>query len=653
MIGLTFHSPRRWILFCWAAAFLTGIGWLISLSQHPFPSQLWPSTSPDTLLYTHFIQKSSAGFFHGDPFLWEHREDSQSLFSIFHFWPMIYGKIFSAGGHPLLLLISTLLSGLWFYSAFRFSIRLGEPPAYAFFMSGLQVFFVVNLAYQVCGFKTNFGAYNLATTEHARLYPSVTAMAIYNLAALLVCGTLQSPSFFRILVASLTVALTIYGRPFDWMVLMGALTLIVLTGFWIKERSIILSGFSILIFSGLLTLPFIAEFLEFQKEHHVAYLDQIARGNLQVKASLHYIKYGLLCFILLGGMTWAYHRWNPEKKNGTNQHEGETRVLKRGLVWLCALSASSLLVHFKTVLDGGITLVGFTYLFVFSIAPWFFMLMSYFLWRVFEKTRPSVFESPIWMIFLAILLLIQQIAIGRDRIPSPSEASMREQRRIAYAQMKIHGSNQPVILTLGSCLEAGVFSDAWIFSPNVPVATYTCSAKTEELLIRFLLSKILLTGTLTDLKPLFSEQGIPRIHDWVTQQNDATRFWFGQLRSSLGSNTFIFHPQKNLLDLNYRKISLPISLREKTDFVCYFPESYRSIFQSISGLEGEPASTILDYIQRHYRLNWIHIPAPATKFIQKDRLTKCQKLVSVYLPENNSEEIWKVLPQSRDDSSIK
>ncbi len=182
---------RLWFLLCWGAALALGVGWLIPLFLHPDPSLFLPDKHEDSLLYTLFIQKASLGFYRGDPFLWEHRHDPESVFSFFHFWPCIYSIAYKMGGYLLLLGISLFLSGLWFYQVFCICLRLGQPRPYAFFVAGAQTFFVVNLAYQMAGYRTHFEAYSFWFNEHSRLYPSVTSMAFYNATALGVLWTLE------------------------------------------------------------------------------------------------------------------------------------------------------------------------------------------------------------------------------------------------------------------------------------------------------------------------------------------------------------------------------------------------------------------------------------------------------------------------------
>ncbi len=534
--------PRRWVLLCGIAVALLGVGWLIPLIAVRNLSLLLPVRTPDVLLYVLFIQRAAHGFLSGDPFLWEHHQDAASLFSFYHFWPWAYGKLYSLGGHPGLLVASLILSGVWFYAVFAFAVRLGQPRPYAFFTAGIQTFFVVNFAYQAFGFKTNFAAYNLATSEHVRLYPSVTSMALYNVAALAVLDVLQRVRWRRLVVVALLVAWTIYGRPFDWMVLMGALALAGALNLIRGRPRAALAAWLMGALAGVFTLPFLRDFLRFQRSHADAYLDQIARGNLQVKMAGHYFKYTMLCVLLLGGVVWIYRRFCPRPERGTPQDSSPSVSTDIAVGWLACLAASSLLVHFKTMLEGGRTLVGFTYLMVFSTVPWFFMLGGWFLWRVFPGRWKKAWESPVWVTGCFALLLIQQIKVGLDRIPSTEQLAGLRMRQEAYDWIRQHPPSHPVIMTLGSGLEAASLADAWIYLPNPVAAAYVCSAPTSELLERFLGMKLLLTGTVRDLGPLFDERGLPAVEAWSAGQAEPTRSWIQLLRTTLGSNTFILDP---------------------------------------------------------------------------------------------------------------
>jgi hypothetical protein len=621
-------NDRRWLLLCVVTTAMLLVSWLVPLALAPDRGLLLPLRGPDTLLYTVLIQRASVGQVHGDAFVWEHREDPASLFSFFHAWPLVLGKLYAVGGHLLLLGVSTALSGLWFWSLFRFAIRLGLPRPWAFFLAGLQTFFVVNLTYQVCGFKTSWSAYNLSVSEHARLYPSVVSMSIYGAAVLAVVCALQSPGLRRALLAAALVTATAYGRPFDWMVLLGALGFVGALLLTQRAQRPAFTAWSVLLLAGMFSLPFILGFMHWQEAHHVAYLDQISRGNLQVKMPFHYVKYAILCGLVLGAVAFAWRRCQP-------RDEGE----RRAVLWLIALVACSFLAHFKTALEGGVTLVGFVYLMVFSIVPWSFLLVGTFAWYALRGRRPLLFASRAWAAVFLLLLLLQQGVIGMSRVPTAAEA--RSQRGEANL-LDALPSGRPVVLALGNGLQAASCADAWLFLPQPLAVTYTCAAPTAELLQRFLLAKLLLTGTLRDLAPLFSPDGLPSAYDWAASRDPRTRAWFARLRDSVGSNTFLFHPRKNTGEIRLRKLAFPSALLDRDEFVAFFDTDFRRVFGEVEKLEISGAP-VLPALLRDFRLDAIVIPGEHLDEVNPSRLASDPLLVEVPPEGKTDGRLWRVL----------
>ncbi len=615
-----------WVLLCWGSAFLFGCGWVATYFFHPDPTLLLPDKIADTLLYTAIFQKSASGFNTGDPFLWEHRYDPASVISFYHFWPAIFGFIYQIGSHPLLIVTSTLLSGLSFYSVFHICTKLGHPKPFAFFVAGIQTFFIVNLAYQISGFRTDFSLYNISKSEHSRLYPSVTAMAFYNLATFMVIWGIQRPRFLKTVLASLLVALTAYGRPFDFMVLFGALCLMVILSLLRRDLQIFSPVVIITIFACIFSLKFVFDFFQYDKLYHEAYFDQLIRGNLQVKLPVHYLKYALFCIILLGSVTLAFGKKLLGRPNTPTLQEKDETI---ALAVICSLAASSLLIHFKSAFEGGVTLVGIGYLFPFNILPSFFILFMHFVWFKLSPIQSSIFYSRIWIALLISMLTYQQIRMGMERIPSKSHLAVEQDARRTFDWIKANAARDPVILTLGHGPEASVMADSWIFIPNSLVGTYICSASTTELLERYLLTKLILTGTLDDIAPLFSQEGLPDVNLWVKNQNSTAQFWFERLKYCIGPNTFILHPQKNLGEFKIRKIRLPPYLLQKNDFISYFSPELHAVFERYKLLQNTSTSTLLNSTQSKFKLDYIYIPELARPHIEIDRLRNTPNLKEI------------------------
>ncbi len=601
----------RWGWLCWGTALFLVVSVALDFFLHPGAPFLFPNTFSDSLLYTFFIQRASDGFLSGDPFLWEHRHDPSSLISIFHFWPSVYGQIFRMGGYAALMVVSLFLSGLWFYSLFRLCLKLGHPRAYAFFVAGIQTFFVVNFAYQFVGFKTNLALYNFWITEHVRLYPTVTAMAFYSLAVLLVLHATEKPSWRRVACAALGVALVIYGRPFDWMVLVGGIAMLAFIAGLRGQGRMLRACLLILVFSTVLSIPFFKTYFSFQASHGAEYLDQMARGNLQVKLPAHYVKYAVLCLFLGGGLVLAFREILWRKRRSPEMRRDDEPV---AFLLVFSLGISGLLAHFKSAMEGGVTLVGFSYFMVFSVIPWFFLLLAHKIWLFFGARRAEMFRSRQWMYLLWGLLLIQQVGLGVLQRAKTPTLVVPPERHAVYHWITRNGGNQSTVLSLARGVEVGVFTGAWSFFTNPVVETYTCSAPTSELLDRILLAKIICTGTLEDLAPLFDKSGMPGFETWKSSQPGPTQFWLGMVEEAIGHNTFVFHPIKNRGEIKVRKMAIPDALLAQGDFFAYFPPSLRTVFErrrecclKYRGLAGDFFREILGA----YKLDYIYVPRSA------------------------------------------
>ena len=624
----------KWGLLCWLTACLLALAPLADRALHSGSYFLLPNTFSDSLLYRVIIQKAAQPGPVGDPFLWEHRHDPQSLLNLVRFWPSVYARVYERGGDVALLAFSTILSGVWFFALFRFARRLGMPVTFAFFVAGIQAFFVVNLAYQVVGFKTNFRAYSFWITEHMRLYPSVTAMAWYSVAAVTVAWAVDDGRRLRLALAGALVALTTQGRPFDWLVLMGALVLLFAYSIVWKRGADARRVLVVLAVALILSIGFILEFSFFMHAFRAEYEDQIARGNLQVKLLAHYVKYSLaviFCVLGIGGLSALL-----QLKNGVER--GDSR--DRALLWLCCLAMSSLLVHYKSLLEGGVTLVGFAYPMVFSVFPWFFLLAMTALVRGLDRaSRLAWLRHSFWPAALLAMLVFQQIGIlAKLRGQCPSLV-VSTGRLAVYRQILQAGKPDAVVLTLGRGLEVSTFANGRLFFPNPAPATYICSAPTTELLERFCAAKLLLTGTLDDLSPIFSPEGVEDFEGWRTTRPLVTRFWIDLLEQALGHNTFIFHPIRNRGELAHRGIQLPLRLRERGDFIAFFPQEFRRVFDRYTGRTVSSTDTGAG----RFRLDCVYVPSAAMEHVDLNRMGSLPFLREEALPKGADGRLWSVV----------
>ncbi|MDD2708009.1 MAG: hypothetical protein PHV34_08370 [Verrucomicrobiae bacterium] len=627
----------RWILLCWGAALFLNLGFLVnSLVWNKGVAQAYPVAS-DSLIHPVYIQKAAAGFVHGDPFLWEHRADSAAIVSFFNIWFRIYGWFYQWGGDWSMVCLRTLFSGLWFYSLFRFCCMLGFPAPGAFLTAGVQAFFVVNFAYQLIGFKTHFSAYNLEVSEHVRLFPTVTAMAVYNLAVWLVARALESPAQRRFCgwmcpAAGAAVALTAYGRPFDWMAVTGAVG--VLTLFYLFRRNRELAGLSleIAVWTAVFSAYFVFRYFQYNHDHQQAFSDQITRGILQVKNIWHYVKYGVVAGVLIAWMGLARRR---ELIGADAGRTGASSV-----VWLCALAVSSLLVHYKTALDGGKTLVGPGYLMVFSIFPWFFLLSACdFLRRGWFKGRSR------WCVaWLFLLLAWQQYRVAAAWSANGSAMSVSNERHRIYERIKtLSSGRQPVVLTLGGGVEAAKLTDCWLFFTDPCVISYVAAAPTTELLERFLTAKLLTTGTVADLAPVFSPDGLSCFEQWEAGRPPDQRFWLHLLTQAVGRNTFVIHPLKNRGELRVRKMELPPGLRDQAEFAAWTTPELRAVFERCLNWETEMRGGRLPGEWRSkYRLDFLYVPGAALPFVRPECIQKNLNAREIPFSEKVDGKLWEM-----------
>ncbi len=573
---------------------------------------------PDSSIYLGIIERAAQTKLDGDPFLWEHRHDPGSLLSFYNFWPKIYGCLSRHIGLPFLLYTSFLLSAMWFFALLRLCRILGQPRAYAYFTAGMITFFSVNIAYNAIGYRTHFELWNLWLTEHLRLYPTLTSMTIYSLAVWLTFKSLTKSFWLLEILGGIMIGLTAYGRPHDWAVMMLFLIIlgIVLSLRCDWKRLLHMSIF--LCTALIVSAWFLWNFQNYQSTHAVAYLDQVARGNLAVKFLSHYIKYGIITFITWAVLSWWLGAWQSFKKNA--------RLDDAHLFLLCLLAAS-LLAHFHT-LSHRITMAGISYFFVFSIAPWVTLCILHGTYLRFGRTYFTLFNSNLFGLALLGLLLTQQIGLGFHALTITKRWKLSDDQLKVYTWLQKNASPEDVVLGIVgsgemSVLTGGVYS----FLPHPVVATYISSAPTTELLDRFLATKFILTGTISDLQLLFSDEGIPDAEKWEKNASLEMQGWFNLLTHSIGRNFFILHPQKNAGDLAVRGIKLPASLQNQTHFVIYFNASMRAVFQKWMREETKaitPNEIKLDVIFRElktrYRLNYL-IVNPITQNA-KERFTK-------------------------------
>jgi hypothetical protein len=573
------------LLACLATAGLLWVGPLLDALLHP-ESPLWfpYATLPDAMVYVAMFHRAGAGSMAGDPFLWEHRVDPSSVFTVFGYWPGLFGILVRLGGEVMLPVTGWLLSALWFFGLLRLCRGLGQERRWAFFAAGLACFASVNLAYNLNGFGPRPSVWNFALTEHLRPYPSASSMATYALAAAALQAALARPGTARALLAGALMGLVALGRPFDWMVLMTASALLAAAFGWQRKRHEAVACLLALGVAALVAAPVLGRVALFQAAHAAAYQDQMWRGVFQAKAPLHYAKYtaALLAAtaLLLGAYRWALGHWR-------------IRSWPVEAVFPLVLVPASLLPHYRTLL-GGVTITGFSYFFVFSFSTWATIAALQALWLRRARVGPARGVGIGWPMAVVALVLAQQLALGLGQRERQAANVIPPDLSRLYREIAAGTPPDTVILGFRSGVELVARTGRWSFSPSPHVAALLTSASTEELLERALWSEFLLAGTLEPLAPLFDPAGIPRYRQWLAGQTGAARRAAERLEKRLAANSFIFHPRLSRYDLAARSLQLPPSLAGGDDFVAWFRPGLREVYARVvaASAAGDPLARV-------------------------------------------------------------
>lgn len=562
--------PRD-LLICAATASLLFVGPWLDLLLHP-DSPLWLpwATMPDVSVYVAVFRRAAEGALLGDPFVWEHRVDPSSVFTAFAFWPGVFGKLTGAFGDGVLPLAGWGLSTLWFFGLFRLAKALGQPAGRAFGASGVACFFAVNLAYNLNGYKLNFGAWNLALTEHLRVYPTVASMAVYALAAWRLYAAIAGPSTWRVGVAGVLVAATAPGRPFDWMVLETAGGLLAATLYLSGRKRPAFASATVMLLGGALAAPVILRLALHQARHATAFNDLMWRGIYQAKSWGHYGKYSLALAAVGILLFLAFRRALDGKR---------LRDWPLAAVFPALMVVASLLPYYHT-LPKRVTVTGFAYFFVFSFSTWTTMALFQAGHLAAARRRPAG-DTPWMAVLLLSLLLIQQLALGLGQRARQAANVIPGGLREVYRHVREGSPPGTVILAQRNGTEVVAETGGWLFSPTPAVAALLSPTPTAELLERALWAEFLLGGDLDALAPLFADNGLPGYEAWKSRQGEATRMAVERLEKRVGYNTFVFHPRLNRWDLQTRGLALPKNLASERDFVAWFTPELRPVFAKV------------------------------------------------------------------------
>lgn len=558
------------LILCGATASLLLVGPLLDLLLHP-DAPLWLpwATMPDVSVYVAMFRRAAEGTLGGDPFVWEHRADPSSIFAVFAIWPRLFGALIRRAGDGGLALAGVVLSTFWFFGLYRLARAFGQEPWRAFAAAGIACFFSVNWAYNLNGYRFHLGAWNLALTEHLRVYPSAASMAIYALAAWRMYAAVSSPTAWRVALAGGLVAGTAIGRPFDWMVLETSGALLVAARFLARRRREAIAAAAIMFLGGGLAAPIILRLARHQTRYAEAFNDVMWRGVYHAKSWTHYGKYTLALAAVSLLLLLAFRRVLGGQR---------FRTWPLAAVFPCVMVVASLLPYYHT-LPKGVTVTGFAYFFVFSFSTWI-TLALFQLWRFAE--RPTATCAPRrgqwlpWFLFAGILA--QQVALGVFQRTRQTANLIPATLRQVYRWIERDTPPSTVVLARRNGTEVVSETARWLFSPNPAVAALVSPTPTAELLERALWAEDLLGGSLAPLAPLFRPEGVPDYLRWKDGMFPSDRAAVERLERSVGYNTFVFHPRLNRWDLQARGLVLPGSLAGRDDFVGWFRPGLREAY---------------------------------------------------------------------------
>ncbi len=642
MKPLSWGSPwKRELLLSILTGFVCAWGplldhWLHSDSQCLYPFVSWVDGGG----YNHLIQRASQGPLVGDPSLWEHRNDPASIFTVHHHLASLCGHFLNWVGFDGLFWLSTLLSGVSVFLILRTNRLFGQPLPYAFAGACCVSFFSIMLAANLHGYGLrNVLGWTLSLSEHRRLlYPEVASYICTYGAVCSLAWCLWRTSFVWAFFSAVLVSLNSMVRPTNWMVLCLFVGLLALWALvrkdWPHLRLMLFAGVLMLLGS----LPFMLRISHYMDEHFAAFIDQGARGYMQVKLWPHYVKYAFLAGGLLGFLFWLKPRGTKGGPMGTPATLSEEDF---GSHFLLVLVAASLLAYFYTARDG-ITRVGVGYFFIHAIAP-FSMLAFFHLVCVRGKRRyPGLFKSAGWGVVILVLLVWQQLDLGLTIRKERPGCVIPGSRLALYEWITSHMPRDAVILSPLASTEIVEFTGRHAFLPMEIVDTYMSSAPTTELLDRFLLFKLLATGRVSDLAPLFQPEGIVDARAWAEGITGEQRTWLDVLKTNIGGNFFEIHPFKHRGERRVRKLELPPLLKKQDDFVIYFDESMRRVYLEYAGLD-EPisASKAVQLIRQHYKVDYILLPRPDPVLDQRLGTDKNFKLLTT---PSKSELLWLINP---------
>jgi len=583
----------------------------------------------------------------GDLALWEHRHSLGSPMALCLWWPLAYGRFLQAtGGIAAHWGIVYLLHVLWIRAAFGVFSELLGPSRRVWPVTAIFVFTALPLAINVYHSKWHPALWAVTPIyENFRAFPSVTALAWTTVAVwrtLMACRNGGRGAFF---VAGLWAGLTVYGRPFDWMILVTFFALAFLLAVSRRVDASLPSGFPgsanrwLLALSGafLGALPFLVRYAAWSSGSREVYEAQLARGVMEGKAPLHFLKYALLSVVLTTGV-WVVLRVAARRAGPRPVASFSLRSF-----WV-TLVAASFLPYFQ-FLPSGKTPTSFQYFFIYFSVPFAGLgLLAAIAACLPDRGRAPRFAGVALALLLGLAVQIALLATPRwmlDRV-----AFDRSQQPV-YDALRSAGPDAVVLcpsITQGSSQELALRAGAWSFVPHPMMYSFGSLATNAELVERQLLAKLLLTGTVADLAPLFAEEGLSDYPSFFASAGASTRHWLDRLENCPARASFFFDPNGSREDFRVRKLTIPASLLERRQPFAWFGPEERMAFRRVARLEGRSFSEILTATTKRYRLTHLLLTPEAPGLSAPTREDFAAAFVKVAQATDGTS-LWRLVPR--------
>jgi len=567
--------------------------------------------------------------------LWEYRHATGSPMTLIQTLPFLMSRCIGFFQTPASYwMVVYLLHVLWLRAVYALVSHWLPDSGARWIVAVLFVYTAFGVGINSYMFLWRFWKWSLmAVYENFRAFPSVAALMLTTLAIQRLYVASDRKTHAQYALAGLCVALTINGRPFDWMILvtfiglMGLRSIVFRAGDW--------KGWSVCLACSILgATHFFVRYWQWSHQDTSLYQGQLVRGAMEGKDFSHFVKYAGLGALIIG-FTYAWLCWL------TSKVEGKSAWRRSDVAFWITLVIASFLPYFQ-FLPSGKTITGYQYFFVYFSIPvvWFLVLLGIALW---VSTRTSRM-LPARIGFFAALMIAFGLQATLAATPGwmVSRISFHQSEQPLYNDLKEVG-NAVVLspdISRGASQEQILRAGAWSFVPHPMMYTFCSMAPSSELLKRQLLAKLILTGTVSDLAPLFVDSGLPGYDHFREQATPETVFWIDRLENCPARSFFVFHPTKSRKDLEVRHITLPPALLQQPEVFAYFNSECRDAFREVQAMEGLKPAAQIDRIHSKFRLTHILLLGETSRF--EPRLKECPDRFKLAARTEEGASLWRV-----------